>query len=121
MKERGSALLTAVIAVAVLALIAGTFFAISASRARMETSEEQGLRAFYLAEAGIQFGVAHAYQLGEIPSEPVTRENPFGEEYGGMFTVTWVEEDDSAVIIRSTGEYQGVVRKLEARFGIPES
>lgn len=115
MKDRGSALLTAVIAVAVLALIAGTFFSLSASRARMETSEEKGLRAYYMAEAGIQFGVGHAYKLMEIPKEPVTREEPFGKEYGGRFTVTYIPEG-ATVIVRSTGEYRGVVRKIEAKF-----
>ena len=74
MKERGSALLTAVVAVVVLSLIAGTFFSLSASRARMETSEEKGLKAYYLAEAGIQFGVAMPITRWNS-EEPVSRDN----------------------------------------------
>lgn len=117
--ERGAALLTAVVAMLVLSLIAATFFSLSASRSRMETSEEKGLRAYYLAQSGIQFGVAHAYDLWEIPTEPVTVENPYGTAYGGRFTVTWIEEEDK-IIIRSTGEYRGVVRKIEAGFVMPQ-
>ncbi|MGI6449514.1 MAG: hypothetical protein ACOX3R_04200 [Desulfitobacteriia bacterium] len=121
MKERGSALLTAVVAVVVLSLIAGTFFSLSASRARMETSEEKGLKAYYLAEAGIQFGVAHAYHLMEIPEEPVSRDNPFGEDYGGSFTVYYFHnEEEESVLLRSTGKYRGVVRKIEAKFSLAE-
>lgn len=119
MRDRGSALLTTAIAITVLALIAGTFFAISASRARMETAEEKGLKAYYLAESGIQFGVAHAYELSEVPDEPVTQENPFGLEYGGSFTVSW-EDNETFVIIRSTGHYQEVTRKIEAKFSLED-
>ncbi|NLI91832.1 MAG: hypothetical protein GX434_06365 [Peptococcaceae bacterium] len=115
MKDRGAALLTSVIAIIVLALIAGTFYSLSASRARMETSEEKGLKAYYLAEAGIQFGIAHAYQLSDIPDAPVTQENPFGSSYGGSFTVSWID-NGTTVLVRSTGQYQGVTRKLEANF-----
>lgn len=120
MKDRGSALLTAVIAVAVLSLIAGTFFSLSASRARMESSEEKGLRAYYLAEAGIQFGVAHAYLLQSVPEDPMSLDDPFGEDYGGEIRVEWFSEDET-VTIRSTGTYREVVRKIEAKFSIPET
>ena len=125
MKDRGAALLTAVIAVLVLALIAATFFSLSASRSRMETSEEKGLRAYYLAQSGIHYAIAYAYQLQEIPEEPdepIIVENPFGEDYGGRFLVTWIEqehEDGTNIIVRSTGEYKDVVRKIEAGFVLP--
>jgi len=119
MRDRGSALLTTGIAIIVLALISATFFSIAASRARMETSEEKGLKAYYLAEAGIQFGVAHAYQLAEIPEEAVTQNSPFGADYGGSFTVNW-EEDGDFVIVRSTAHYQEVTRRIEAKFSLEE-
>lgn len=123
MKDRGAALLTAVIAVLVLSLIAATFFSLSASRSRMETSEEKGLRAYYLAEAGIHYAVATVYELQEIPEEPeepVTVYNPFGEDYGGHFSVTWEEQEEGTnIVIRSRGEYKGVVRKIEAGFVLP--
>lgn len=117
MNDRGSALLTTVTAVAVLALIAGIFFSLSASRARMETSEEKGLKAYYLAEAGIQYGVATVLQSREIPSE-AEEAQPFGEDYGKFF-VEWIDQG-TTLKIKSRGEYQGVIRKLEAKFNIPQ-
>lgn len=123
MKDRGAALLTTVIAMLVLSLIAATFFSLSAARARMETSEEKGIRAYYLAEAGIHYAVAYAYErqeLAEEIEESIIVENPFGEGYGGHFSITWTEEqEDSSIVVRSTGEYKGVVRKIEAGFIIP--
>lgn len=58
MKERGSALLTAVIMVMVLLAISGIFFTTIIYQAKNESSEEKGLRAYYLAEAGLQYGIA---------------------------------------------------------------
>jgi len=120
MNDRGSALLATVIAVVALALMAGVFFTFSAARAKMETSEERGLKAYYLAEAGIQYGLATVLQLEGIPDEDEqedlgNKENPFGEVYGGTFSVEWTDEG-TTLKIKSTGEYQGVERKLEARF-----
>lgn len=125
MKDRGAALLTAVIAILILSLIAATFFSLSASRSRMETSEEKGLRAYYLAQAGIQYAVATTYDIQEIPvapEVPVMVEDPFGEDYGGLFTVTWEQqeqEEGTNIIVKSVGEYRGVVRKIEAGFVLP--
>ena len=124
MKDRGAALLTTVIAMLILSLIAATFFSLSASRSRMETSEEKGLRAYYMAEAGIHYGVALAYEQQEIPEESVTVIDPFEEGYDDiLFTVSWEEQEEqeegTTIIIRSTGEYRGVVRKIEAGFILP--
>ncbi len=58
MKERGSALLTAVIMVMVLLAISGIFFTTIIYQAKNESSEEKGLKAYYLAEAGLQYGIA---------------------------------------------------------------
>lgn len=121
MLDRGSALLTAVISVIVLTLIAGVVFALSLNHWKMESSEEKGLKAYYLAEAGIQYGVAVILENEGVPEEPATEDNPFGEEYGGSFTVNWeTDEDEEILTITSTGQYEGVARKIEAGFTIPE-
>jgi len=119
--DRGSALLTTVVSVVVLALIAAVFFSLSASRAKMESSEERGLRAYYLAESGIQYGISYILQSTEIPTEDVTetRNNPFGPEYGGSFTVD-MSIAGNTILIESEGHYQNTVRKLEARLLIRE-
>ncbi|MFA6809297.1 MAG: hypothetical protein WCR27_09940 [Eubacteriales bacterium] len=115
--DRGSALLAAIVAVVVLGLIASTFFAISANRSKMESSEEKGLKAYYLAEAGIQYGVAAGLEAGAVPTDDVTEVNPFGSDYGGSFTVQWTD-NGTTVTINSTGEYFGVERSLEALFSL---
>ncbi|AHF08634.1 hypothetical protein [Desulfitobacterium metallireducens] len=58
MRDRGSALLTSVIAIMVFLMISGIMFSIVNYNHRLETSEEQGLRAYYLAEAGANYGIA---------------------------------------------------------------
>lgn len=119
MNDRGSAMLVAFLAVVVLGLIAGVFFSVSSNRYKMVSSEEKGLKAYYLAEAGIQYGVAVVLEDDNVPEEPVTENNPFGSAYGGSFTVQWTDNTTS-LTINSTGEYQGVVRRLQAEFSYPD-
>lgn len=58
MRDRGSALLVSVISISILLMISGIMFSIVNYNHNMETSEERGLRAFYLAEAGTNYGIA---------------------------------------------------------------
>lgn len=62
MKERGSAMLTAVVAIMVLLLISGIFFSIIVYKAKQDSAEEDALRAYYLAEAGINYEEALVLQ-----------------------------------------------------------
>lgn len=96
MRERGSALLTAVVAVMVLLLISGILFSFVKNQFKMQTGEEKALKAYYLAEAGASYGVAfsNAYVLSheinegeEILPLPPPVSNPFGSDYGGYFQV----------------------------------
>jgi len=63
-------MLTAVVAIMVLLLISGIFFSIINYQFKLETSEEKGLKAYYLAEAGINYGVALVRQDPQYYFDP---------------------------------------------------
>lgn len=114
MRERGSALLVSVVGIGLLLLISGVFFTSVISSYRVETSEEKGLKAFYIAEAGIQYGMFQV--LNESTSTSATQSISTPSE--GTFTVTWVIVDSTLKIYRieSTGTYRDVTRKLQAEY-----
>lgn len=95
MRERGSALLTSVVAVMVLLLISGILFSFIKNQFKLQSGEEKALKAYYLAEAGASYGVAFSndyVQSNEITkgytiTPPPLVNNPFGAEYGGTFEV----------------------------------
>lgn len=97
MRERGSALLTAVVAVMVLLLVSGILFSFVKNQFTMQTGEEKALKAYYLADAGTSYGIAFSYLYVingntinlnvPLPLPPI-RNNPFGTTYGGDFKVT---------------------------------
>lgn len=121
MKDRGSALMTAVISIMILISISGVFFTMVISQSKIESSEEKGLKAYYLAEAGVQYGIAKVLDLDikkgdELPEpNPETVNNLFGQ--GGSFEVKWSEDEDGDFfIVTSTATYLGVTRKKEAGY-----
>lgn len=135
MKERGSALLTAVIAIMVLLLISGVFFTFVNYQFKLETSEEKGLKAFYMAEAGINYGVAMVRNnpstyFGDnsylTKKELVKLDNPFGAQDKGSFDVfLQIYPSDKYYIftVTSTGYYpdeQGIKRQLEEQYTFPK-
>jgi chitin-binding protein len=113
MKERGSALLTVVISIIVLSLISGIFFSTVVSNVKVVNSEEKGLIAYSLAEAGIQYGLGqllhNEFKAGDDFPPPESIPDPFGN--GGSFSIEWVEipEEDSFMLV-STGTYDKVTR-----------
>lgn len=137
MRERGSAMLTAVVSVMVLLLISGIFFSFVNSQFRMQTAEERALRAYYLAEAGTNYGIANmknkinaSVLVVPFPSQITgydnVLDNPFGLVYGGQFEVhidpildttldliTIGTETGYIITAHSTGVYQGITRKLD--------
>lgn len=131
MRERGSALLTAVIAIMTLLLISGVFFTFINYHYKLESSEEKGLKAFYMAEAGINYGVA---MVRNDPSRyfidgNMERESPFdaaGNPYKGKFKVTihtYPSENNYIFTLTSTGYYpdeHGIMRTLEEQYTFPK-
>lgn len=79
MRDRGSALLTSVIAIMVLLAISGVFFSIVNYQSKLQSSEEKGLRAYYLSEAGINYGVAQMYNKTKEDYINII-DNPFNEQ-----------------------------------------
>jgi len=127
MRERGSALLVAVISVMVLLLISSVFFSMINNQWKSNTYEERAIKSYYLAQAGIFYGVAKLKSGfepelidtsdGKRRSALELQDDPF--EYGGHFTVQW-EEYESGYKIYSVGSYGidtgQVIRKLQAYY-----
>ena len=139
MRERGSAMLTAVVAVMVLILISGIFFSFVNSQFKMQTAEEKALRAYYLAEAGTNYGIA--WMINKVKNESVINEsfdipksnpkrNPFGADYGGYFYVNVTVPIESVnvsdgvvtyiykITAKSTGVFNGITRVLQKDYAI---
>lgn len=136
-RQRGSALLTAIVAVMVMLLISGVFFTLVNQQFQMETSEEKGLKAYYLAEAGINYGVVavrqnpseyfvvpYLQQATELLGMPQTGQDPFGPAYGGGFDVSVLTDDsnptDYIVTVTSVGTYNGIQRTLQEKYQFPK-
>ena len=133
MKERGSALLTAVVIVMVLLSISGVFFTTVIYQTKNESSEEKALRAYYLAESGLSFGAAEVLKDPSkyFLTEPYLHQfagpvSPWPSGYGGVFDVT-IETDTvlpNTFTLNSIGYYpdrNGVRRKLQAQYTIPQN
>ena len=91
MRERGSAMLTTVVAVMVLLLISGILFSFVNNQFKMQTTEEKSLKAYYLADAGTSYGIAcmvEAVKKGNYTDITKDVQNPFGTVYSGEFDVT---------------------------------
>lgn len=123
MRERGSAMLTAVVAVMVLLLISGAFFSTIIFQSKLETSEEKAIRAYYLAEAGINYEIAVVLNNWALPlpqNTPVLVSSPFGAAYGGQFTTKWVDDGNTYTFtVTSDGSYQGITRTLKEQYKYP--
>jgi len=121
LKERGSALLTAVIIVMVLLSISGILLTTVVYQAKNESSEERGLRAYYLAEAGVQYGIAAGItELTNAPEAEFTLtpprvNNPFGQ--GGWFEVTVTRATGAiSFTVNSSGDYLTTLRTKVAEY-----
>lgn len=122
MRQRGSALLTSVIVVMVLFLISGIFFSIVMYQTRLETSEEKALKAYYLAEAGINYEIAQVLNQATPPPSTDSVNSPFGSDYGGKFSVQWVDDANGYTFtVTSSGDYQGTIRTLKEQYKYPQN
>lgn len=121
MRERGSALLTAVVAVMVLLLISGAFFSTIIFQSKLESSEEKAIRAYYLAEAGINYEIASVLNDQALAQNTfVVVSSPFGPEYGGQFTTKWVDDANTYTFtVTSNGTYLGITRTLKEQYKYP--
>jgi len=125
MRERGSALLVAIISVTVLMLISGVFFSLVTDQRKSNAYEERAIKSYYLAQAGVFYGIAKI-RATTVPTPDATGKsiqdpiiNPFG--YGGQFSVEWQKSLDGLYYtITSKGLYGSgtneVVRSLQAYY-----
>lgn len=106
--------MVSVVGIGILLLISGIFFSSVIESYKVETTEEKGLKAYYIAEAGLQYGMFQV--LDQSKDTPVTQN--VSEPYEGKFTVTWTETDQvkQIYLIESTGIYKGITRKLQAQY-----
>ena len=127
MRERGSALLTAVISVTVLLLISGIFFSLVNDQMKSNSYEEKAIKSYYLAQAGVFYGIAKI-RVDNVPTSVAGEikqdvPNPFG--YGGRFRVIWEKSVDELYLyytITGTGWYGSgtgeVQRSLKAFYKV---
>jgi len=120
MSDRGSAFLAVMTTIVVLLLISGVIFKLAVANYKIESSEEKALKAYYLAEAGIQYGLAKILhediKYGDPLPPPEIVSDPF-DQGKGSFEVMWEDNGDGfSFTVTSTGTYAGVVRKLQAGY-----
>src|SRR5665648_35940 len=105
----------------VLLSIAGILLTTVVYQAKNESSEERGLRAYYLAEAGVQYGIAAGItELTNAPEAEFTLtpprvNNPFGQ--GGWFEVTVTRATGAiSFTVNSSGDYLTTLRTKVAEY-----
>ncbi len=104
MRERGSALLIAVVSVTVLLIISGIFFSLVNDQMKSNSYEEKAIKSYYLAQAGVFYGVARIKAGTVPPADELVSDHFVG--YGGHFTVNWqISQDGQYYTITGTGSY----------------
>ncbi|HBW36180.1 pilus assembly PilX N-terminal domain-containing protein [Desulfosporosinus sp. BICA1-9] len=125
MRERGSALLVAIVSVMILLLISGMFFFLITDQMQSNDYEERAIKAYYLAQAGIFDGVAKI-KANLVPAPDATGKSiqpvipdPFDVDDSGQYYLEW-QKNDLYYTITSTGSYGSgtgkVVRILQAYY-----
>lgn len=110
-QDRGSALLTVIFIIIIFMIINGLFLFILSYRAKIENSEENTMKAYYLAQAAVNYGGALFKTSTILPSGEETVNNPFGLLYGGKFSVEYTATADTEnpgffiVNVRGAGYY----------------
>ena len=123
MNQRGSALLTTVISVTILLFISGVLFSNVMYQYKTEASEEKALKAYYLAEAGINYGIATILVAkANGLSQPSLADPPL-DHYGsnGSILVNCTDYSNEAFLtVTSKGTYLGVTRTLVEQYNYLE-
>ncbi|MDP4161021.1 MAG: hypothetical protein Q8911_14865 [Bacillota bacterium] len=117
-QERGSALLTVISIIMILMVLTGIYFFFLSYRAKIENSEENTMKAYYLAQAGVNYGGYILKTSAVLPDTNGTRiDDPFG--YGGSFTVSYQFTPDTAnvgcyyVNVSGTGYYPSGINPVK--------
>lgn len=137
MRDRGAALLMAMISIMILLLISSIFFTLVTNNLRTETLEEKILKSYTLAEAGINYTFASV--LNNIPTSgtpdtmtvepPATQDLYTSEDPNANFTIQAVtlawgihgtdpNPELVSITVQCKGSYKDVDRILQEQYAI---
>ncbi len=117
--KKGSALLLTLFLVSGIMLVAfaGSYLIISGLRS--SGLQYDSSRAYYVAESGAEYVLAHArkygYKLGITSSENLFPNVVMPDAYSGSFTVDY-KQFQPMIILISTGSYGSTKRSVELNF-----
>ena len=135
---QGSALMTVIVSLMVLFLISGIFYTAVLYNLKSDTSEEKILKAYYMAESGINYEVGLA--LKALDGNPrINRDDlenllqpslnqtqtPFASEpgYGNQATFTvkkiTIDPQVKTIIVTTEGTYANVKRTVTEQYAFP--
>ncbi|TGE34194.1 hypothetical protein [Desulfosporosinus sp. Sb-LF] len=117
-QDRGSALLMVISIIMLFMVITGIYFFLLNYRSRIQNSEENTMKAYYLAQAAVNYGGYILKTSAILPdTNGIRKDDPFG--YGGSFTVTYEFTPDTInvgcyyVNVRGTGYYPSGVNPVK--------
>jgi Tfp pilus assembly protein PilX len=110
--EKGVSLLAVVFVILVLTAIGYTFTAMMAAKQKSVPATIEGGKAFFIAEAGLEYGATYLKNLANWSTATSQTKN-LG---GGSFTVTFAAPVGNTIQATSTGTYGAGTRQLKATF-----
>ncbi len=133
--SRGSALLTVIVSLMVLFLISGIFYSVVLYNLKSASSEEKILKAYYMAESGINYEVGLALKAMDVRPRPNAdglnailqsslnqTKTPFASDAGygtqAAFTVKKITIDPQvkSIIVTTEGTYANVKRTVTEQY-----
>ncbi|MBS3976999.1 MAG: hypothetical protein KGZ75_09800 [Syntrophomonadaceae bacterium] len=110
-KSRGGALVTVLLVLTIMITLGGALLTLAAGEFQIADNQAKGIKAFYLAEAGLALGASELINNSSLRGT-VVGSTPLGE--GRIVSVT-VTDQGTHLLMRSTGEVGGVRRVVTAR------
>lgn len=119
MKAKGFAVLTVIFVMVIFAVLGTAAVALITGSAQMMTDEYLTQKAFYVAEAGLQY-TAGGLKGDTDWSDNAGETKTFGP---GSFTTTFLAQTSSTATVQSVGTVGGVARRMQVNFtaGMPEA
>lgn len=112
-KKAGSIMIYVVVIIGVVGMLYSSIYVLMATENRINISLTNRVKAYYIAESGLDRGIAFLKQ--DIVA-PFTCQNPFAPQYKSthQFDVVVVQVQPSIYKITSIGTYDNAKRTLEA-------
>ncbi|MFZ5688135.1 MAG: PilX N-terminal domain-containing pilus assembly protein [Bacillota bacterium] len=109
--SRGGALVSVLLVLTIIITLGTALLTLSASEAQIASNQAKGIKAFYLAEAGLKLGISELINNSNLRGT-VVGSTPLGE--GRIVSVT-VTDQGTYLLMRSTGEVGGVRRVVSSK------